>query len=461
MISSTIFTTDLKPEEITIEVAKKYIQRHKNEELPRLIMLRDYYMGNHPILTRSKPSEELSNIKLVANHAAYIANFTNAYLIGEPVSYTAPDGVNIDGLMKALKKADSTTQDSDLALDLAKYGRAYELTYMSSDEKPVVKFARISPETAFVVYDDTVEQNPVFGCYYYPYTDSDNQTRYNCTIVTAYDEKQFIADEFFGVLGEVSQKPHSFGLVPLNEFYNNGDRTGDYEQVLSLIDAYNIIQSDRVNDKEQFVNALLVLKGVTLGDTNEEMKETYAALKAEGVMQLPAEGADAAYLTRQFDEGSIETLRKSIEEDIYRFSCVPNMSDSNFAGNVSGVAMRYKTLALEQLAKIKERFFTEGLRYRLRLIQNILTVQGAAAVDLDEITITFKRSLPANELELAQMVTMLDGVVPEKTLLSLLPFVKDPEQAAEELEEEKAQAVEQQQSMFMNTPIRTEDEEEA
>lgn len=32
---------------------------------------------------------------------------------------------------------------------------------------------------------------------------------------------------------------------------------GDFEQVVSIIDAYNIVMSDRVNDKEQFVDAIL------------------------------------------------------------------------------------------------------------------------------------------------------------------------------------------------------------
>lgn len=460
MITAPVFTTELQPEKITLEIVKKYIKQHNENEITHLRNLQDYYIGKHPILSRQKPSDELSNIKTVTNHAAYIANFTNAYLIGEPITYIAPDMMNMEAIQKALKKADSATQDIDLALDLAKFGRAYELVYMSSDEKPTVKLARVSPETAFVVYDNTVEQKPVFGVYYYAYTDADNKRRFNCTVLTASSERQFIMDEFYGIIGETTERPHNFGMIPLNEFYNNAERMGDYEQVTTLIDAYNLIQSDRVNDKEQFVNALLVLKGVTLGDTNEEMKETYAALKAEGVMQLPAEGADAAYLTRQFDEGSIETLRKSIEEDIYRISCVPNMSDINFGGNVSGVAMKYKLLALEQLAKVKERFFTEGLRYRLQLIQNILSIQGAAAIDISDITITFKRSLPANELELSQMVTMLADTVPLETRLSLLPFVKDPKATAKELEKEKAQAVEHQQSMFMNTPIRMEDEEE-
>lgn len=415
-------------------------------------MLEDYYRGHHAILDRVK-EQNLSNIKIVTNYAVYIANFTSAFLIGEPVSYTAPDNVNIEQILTALKKADSSTQDSDLALDVAIYGRGYELVYMSSDEKPLPKLARLSPLCAFVVYDDTVEQKPVFGVYWHAFTDENNSKRYKVNAYTAYKEFRFMSDENFGIIGNVTEIPHSFGIVPLIEYYNNGQRGGDFEQVVSLIDANNLLQSDRINDKEQFVNALLALKGVTLGDNNNEAIERIQALKDMGILELPGDGADAAFLTRQFDENSIETLRMSIVNDIHKISCVPDMSDKNFAANVSGVAMKFKLIGLEQLTKVKERYFAEGLKYRLRAIQNILVVKGSAAVDTEEIKITFKRSLPVNSLEEAQEVNLLSGQVPQKLLLSRLSFVEDVEGAIAELEKEKQADIKNQQSMFMNTPI--------
>ena len=74
------------------------------------------------------------------------------------------------------------------------------------------------------------------------------------------------------------------------------------------------MQSDRVNDKEQFVDALLLIKGQILGDDNEEKTETYNAMKQNRVLELSSD-SDASFLTRQFDESSIEVLRKSIVSD--------------------------------------------------------------------------------------------------------------------------------------------------
>ena len=462
---SDIFTTSLSGNEITPDIAAKFIRRHLSNDVPRLETLYNYYLGEQSILNRRK-DEKLSNNRLVINHAAYIANFTAGYLLGTPVSYTLLDEDNekIQPILDALKAADAPTQDADLALDGAIFGRSYELVYVAENDTKI-KLARLSPLNAFVVYDDTVEQKPVFGIHYYPIYDvSGLQTGYKGIIAT----DTYIQDITLSVgAGDVTtvENPiqHFFGKVPIDEIYNNGQRLGDFENVISLIDAYNLLQSDRLNDKEQFVNALLVIKGQILGDTEEEKREALDGMKENKVMELAADG-EAAFLTRQFDESSVEVYKNSIVNDIHKISCVPDMSDQNFAGNVSGVAMKYKLLALEQLAKVKQRFFTEGLRYRLECISNFLRFKTTTFIDVGEIDISFRRSLPANEIEQAQMVSMLNGIVPQEYLLSQIDFVSDPKKAMELIEEEKQAAEERamqtQQALInmeYNTPIKRSD----
>lgn len=44
--------------------------------------------------------------------------------------------------------------------------------------------------------------------------------------------------------------------------------------------------SDRVNDKEQFVESLLVIYGSLMGDDNEEVSETMKILKENGLLRI-------------------------------------------------------------------------------------------------------------------------------------------------------------------------------
>ena len=443
-----IFTIAALPDpEKLPAAAAKFIQRHGNE-LEYLTKLDAYYRGKQDILNRVKDAD-LSNNRLVCNHAKYIADFTSAYLIGEPVAYAAD--FDITALTDALKGADAATQDIDLAHHGAIFGRSYELIYL--DEAAELKLARISPINGFDVYDDTVEQRPLFGVQYYPTFDDNGQLLgYKGTISTDTYIQDITLTSSRGIKNFGEPIPHYFGKVPLNEIYNNAERMGDFENVMSLIDAYNTLQSDRVNDKEQFVKALLVITGQVLGDSNEESAETYDAIKRMGVMTLD-QGSTASFLTRQLDESSVEILSKSISHDIHKFSGVPDMSDENFAGNVSGVAMKYKLLALEQITKFKERYFTEGLRYRLECINNVLVAKGGASIDVKDINIQFTHSLPANETELAQLIGSLSGTVSQETLLSLLPFVKDPAAEAKAVNDEKQANAERMVDSMMRSDM--------
>jgi SPP1 family phage portal protein len=100
------------------------------------------------------------------------------------------------------------------------------------------------------------------------------------------------------------------------------------------------------------------------------------------------------------------------------------MSDTAFGGNASGVAIKYKTLPMENVVAIKERKFKRGLQRRIELIFNIVALKGTA-FDWRAIDIAFTRNLPTNDTEVADMVYKLSGKVSQETLLAQVPFVED------------------------------------
>ena len=52
-------------------------------------------------------------------------------------------------------------------------------------------------------------------------------------------------------------------------------------------------------------------------------------------------------------------------------------------------------------------------------------------VPVHRVEITFTYNLPANELEIAQMISLLTGTVSSETLIDRLPFVSDAKEEAE------------------------------
>ncbi|MDS2607773.1 phage portal protein, partial [Streptococcus pneumoniae] len=79
---------------------------------------------------------------------------------------------------------------------------------------------------------------------------------------------------------------------------------GDYEQQISLIDAYNSLMGNRVNDKEQAVESILVLYGTQLADTPEDAKVAMKILSEEGLLELPGDSARAEFLKNTLDESA-------------------------------------------------------------------------------------------------------------------------------------------------------------
>jgi SPP1 family phage portal protein len=135
------------------------------------------------------------------------------------------------------------------------------------------------------------------------------------------------------------------------------------------------------------------------------------------------------------------------------------MTDKDFASNVSGVAMQFKLLGLNQITKIKERYFKEGLRERIQLFNAILEVKGLKPVDIDNITITINHSLPKNLVEIAQVIGNLEGICSKETLVAQLPFVEDPVAEVEKATEEKRQLMDEQFVMSTPSAVTNEDEE--
>lgn len=430
-------------DELTPELICNYIQLHRTLSSDRYQHLKDYYEGRHDILLREpkRPDEPCNNV--VCNYAKYISDFAAGYLIGEPISYQSEE--NIDDLLSWFKKAQVDVQDMDNAKYQSIYGVAYEMVYMSSDDSPTPKTASIQPSQAFVIYNNTVELKKMAGVYYYEKRDPETQKVNGFTVEasTAAEYIRFDLDSDYSVDGEVIRETNPFGAVTLIEIYNNNELQGDFEQLIPLIDAYNNQQSNRFDDVENFVNSLMVLTGQTLGDTSQEKSETYRDIKENGVIEL-TEGSNLGFLTRQIDQSGNELLRQSTADDIHKFSCVPSMTDKDFASNVSGVAMQFKLLGLNQITKIKERYTKEGIRERIELFNAILAIKGKKPVDIDEITITINHSLPKNLVEIAQVIGNLSGICSKETLVGQLPFVENPEKEVKKADEERRELMNEQ-----------------
>lgn len=416
------------------KILAELIYRHE-QGLDRMRRLRDYYLGRHDILARSRKSNASVNNRVVCNHAKYIVDMTQSYLVGNPVTYSAGEECDIEALKNCYLIQDIAALDAELEKNMSIFGKSYELIY--SDEDSMPKSAGLSPVNTFMVYARGVNEKPLFGVHYFRRRDIRGAVTGVCC--TAADGRyiytyQNDADSYYN-MELVKKEPHFFGGVPFIEYRNNDEGQGDFEQLIPLIDAYNLLQSDRINDKEQFVDAFLFLTGIELD--SEQAKK----LREERIL-MGYDGASAQYLSKVMSENDVEVLCEGIKKDIHRFAMVPDLSDESFGGNLSGVAIKYKLMGFEQHIRNKERAFAKSLRRRFELYNNFLSLKGSMdRVPIHKIDIVFTRNLPVNELEISEMINNLSGIASSETLLSRLSFVSDPKEEAELARKEREEGI--------------------
>nr|DAU97998.1 MAG TPA: PORTAL PROTEIN [Caudoviricetes sp.] len=410
-------------EELSIEDIQKFIKKHKAESI-RYIKLQKYYEGKHDILDHTSRDGQPNN-KIVNPYPKYITDMLVGYFVGQPISYTSKEE---DELLEDLQAIFDYSDEQEENLELAKIcsikGKAYELLYRDEDAR--IRFNEFGPDQMFVIYDMTISPSIKFAIRYYDVGEGNDKITY----AEVYDKE--VCTLYKGKDSDLSLDqvtPHTFKDVPVVEYVNNKEEQGDFEQVITLIDAYNKAQSNTLNDMDQFTDAYLILVNMA-GTDSERIDE----LKRDRVMLLDDDG-DAKWLIKEINDAWVENYKDRVRRDIHKFSYTPDMQDESFGNNLSGVSIRYKILAMEQIRSNKERKFKKGLQRRIELICNSLSLEK----DIDlftSINIKFANTLPQNIYELSQTIKNLSPYLSSETLLNQLPFV---ENAKEELEKKKAE----------------------
>jgi SPP1 family phage portal protein len=240
------------------------------------------------------------------------------------------------------------------------------------------------------------------------------------------------------VVPRPSPQPHLFGVCPLIGFANNDELQGDVTKVLPLIDAYNNALSDVASEITQFRLAYLLLVGVEM--TAEQIEK---ARKTGAVEIPPAESGqehDVRFLTKTLAGDILENHLDRLEQNILRFARSVNFGDEAFAGNLSGVALKFKLFGLETKCVTSERKFVAASRRMFQVLAGPWAAKGAA-IDYMAITMQFTRNFPLNLADEALTTAALKGTVSEKTRLGLLSFVEDPEKELAQMQAEDEERV--------------------
>lgn len=351
---------------------------------------------------------------------AEIVDTKIGYMFGHPISYgydktSEVKNPKMESLIEEfLLRNNSEDTDAEFGLVAAVCGKAARLAYVDKDGDFRVK--NIDPWQVVFIGDDIHEPDYSLRVY------KEDGKQY----AEFYDEKDiyFFTEEKGWELTDI--QPHLFEFDPLFGVENNRDQKGDAEKVYALINAYDRTLSDASNEIEQYRLAYLILKGIGADE------DTMESFKKGGLIELLGDNDEVKYLTKDINDTMIENHLNRLEENIMRFAKSVNFSDESFGGNITGVAMKYKLMALENKCITMERKFVSSLRYQFKVLFSAWSkLHGLSKEDYLKVYYSFKRNLPDNLLEEAQVQQALKGLVSDTTRLGLfsqvddVPFEKD------------------------------------
>lgn len=416
--------------QITIELIRELIKQHETERA-RIIKMKDYYKGlNHAIKNRQYKDQSKPSNRLYSGYASYITDNFVGYMLGQPIAYNSDNLELLEKLNENFMYNDEIDNNITLAQEQSIVGYAYELLYR--DDLSNARFSHVNTEEMIVVYDNNLEERELFAI---RYVDIDDGSK----LVYIYDK----ANEYTYKVNDkdeytlVDTDEHYFDDVPVCTYENNRQRIGDFEKVLSLIDAYDKSNSDTANDFEYFTDALLAVYGVVMDGKDENGNPL--DFKNNRILNFADANSKAEYVIKNINDTALENYKNRLNRDILRFANVIDMSDENFASNLSGVALKFKLQGMENITSIKEAKFRKGLMKRIELLAAFLNLKTNTEYTYTEITPIFVRNIPSNEAETIEIAKGLvgTGLVSLNTLRSQIPFIENPQKEKELLEKEE------------------------
>lgn len=385
-----------------------------------------------PIGAKLKRDDGIDN-KLFNDYRGEIVDTHTGYVFGTPISYLYNEK-QADKIKPAfedfLETNKMTKQISELATFMSVCGKAGQVLYIGADKK---MHTYVVPPWECIWVKDQSTYEVQFGIRYYNVeriTEAGTMTILKAEVY--YNNRVEIYIQNTTSIFELeSVTAHVFEVVNLLEYRNDMLGNNDFGKVESLIDGYDMGESLAQDEMQSIRSALLAFIG---GKIDESM--TLEKLWTKGYLEIP-EGVEAKYLIKSIDPDFINSQLDRLDKNIYKFARSINFNDKEFT-DASGIAKKWRMLALENRAASKEIYFREAFDSLIGAFirfNKFKTVTGSSDVK-KVITYTMKRSLPIDyETEAKTQVALL-GTVSDETRLGLATFVPNAKDEIQRMDDE-------------------------
>jgi SPP1 family phage portal protein len=407
------------------------MEKHKLE-VARYEYLKNMYLGIMDIDYADPKEPWKPDNRLSVNFTKYIVDTFSGYFNGIPIKKTHKDKEILKKIQEFDNLNDMEDEESELAKMACIYGRAFELLYQDEDTQTNVIYN--NPENMFMVYDDTIKQEPLFAVRY----GYDDDFKLYGEVYTK--DTIYALNGTPGFYNMTEQSPNPFDDLPVVEFYFNEERMSIFESVVSLVNAYNKAISEKANDVDYFSDQYLAFMGAEIDEEDAKNIRDNRLInyydKNQNNQSGSASKVDVKFLEKPDSDSQTENLLDRLTKLIFQTTMVANISDESF-GSASGVALAYKLQAMSNLALSFQRKFQSSLNSRYKLYCELSTnVSNKGA--WKDIEYTFTRNEPKDIKEQAETANILMGITSQETALSVISVIPDVQTEMEKIKKEKS-----------------------
>lgn len=361
----------------------------------KINILYNYDKGVQEILKRKKTVRDNINNTVVENRASQIVNFKTGYQFGRGGFYIdTENNKRIDKLNNIMESMGKHALDIELGTWLNICGVGYR--FVRNDVKKEFPFVvtTLDSRNAGAVYSNDVIEELLFT-FVITYGEFGTPIEIICYTDTHWFRFSGIA---LGGGTLIDSDSHSFGENPIIEYVANHDRMGSFERVLALLDALNLLQSDRLNAIEQFVQSFMVFKNVEIDETGLAEFKELGAIKIKSTSDK--EGS-IDLVTAELDQTQTQTLKNDIMNAINEICSMPDRQGSATSTGDTGIAveMRDGWTNAELFAVQFEAYFKRSERIFIRQIARYINEDNSFSgekLNPDNILLRFMRN-PRND----------------------------------------------------------------
>ena len=427
---------------------------------PIIKYLWDYKKGDQPVLYRTKTVRDDIINKIVENHAWEIVRFKNAQTYGEPVqliSLSNDEKVNqaVDKLNDYFRSAGKELKDINSGEWTSAVGTGFKAMQKKDGEIPF-RLVTPTPMNTFIIYSRITEE-PLLSVQ--EMKDAEGNLWYQCFSDTHEFHVQnstllpltTVNDEV------VYARLHAYGRIPIIEYPNNQDRISDIELVISMLDAINNMQSNRMDGIEQFVQSWVKFINCEVDE------DSFLGMKMMGALVVKSNNAenkaDVDVMSQELNQTEAQVAKDDLWENVLAIEGIPGREAKSGGGDTQGaVSLRNGWDVSKQAAHIKDAYIKTGDKQLALLVADRLRIANGISLGLSimDFDVQISHSPLDNLMSKTEALKMLleAGIHPlialktsglwadaEKTFLMSKPYLDALYETVEdrEAQEKKAQ----------------------